>query len=319
MTWFRRGFERRSDAATRSSNAVRTFRSRSATVRTDATSSSTSHRLTGLPAYGSPSRKCPCHRAVNSPPRRPLQGHRPGAVRGRPLAAGDAARRHGPQPGPARTASAASTSIPAFPGTSSSSSRPPTFPAPTASRSSSTTSPAWRADRVNHPEEPVVLLAHPRSAHASKRRGVTSRIDVDPAAGRLHDRRGARRAARSSGAPTTSSRAIWSRAATSTRRSPTADDRRRRRVRDRRAGAALHRAERHDRRSPSPDDGVTVWGSMQCPYYIHKALAGAVRPAGRARSASCRWKPAAGSAARKSTRRSSPATRRCWRGSPAGR
>src|SRR5207248_7777990 len=22
----------------------------------------------------------------------------------------------------------------------------------------------------------------------------------------------------------------------------------------------------------SPEDGVTVWGSMQCPYYIHKAL-----------------------------------------------
>src|SRR5204863_356675 len=22
----------------------------------------------------------------------------------------------------------------------------------------------------------------------------------------------------------------------------------------------------------SPDDGVTVWGSMQCPYYVHKAL-----------------------------------------------
>ena len=35
--------------------------------------------------------------------------------------------------------------------------------------------------------------------------------------------------------------------------------------------------------------------------------------------ASCRWRPAAGSAARRSIRRSSPATRRCWRGSRAGR
>ena len=65
-------------------------------------------------------------------------------------------------------------------------------------------------------------------------------------------------------------------------------------------------------------DGVTVWGSMQCPYYIHKALAALFNLPAR-RSASSRWRPAAGSAARKSTRRSSPATRRCWRGSRGAR
>ena len=69
----------------------------------------------------------------------------------------------------------------------------------------------------------------------------------------------------------------------------------------------------------SPEDGVTVWGSMQCPYYVHKRARAPVRPADATRFASCRWRPAAGSAARRSIRRSSPAMRRCSRGSPAVR
>ena len=47
---------------------------------------------------------------------------------------------------------------------------------------------------------------------------------------------------------------------------------RRRRVRDRSAGAALHRAAGHDRAGRASAEGVTVWGSLQCPYYVHKAL-----------------------------------------------
>ena len=50
-----------------------------------------------------------------------------------------------------------------------------------------------------------------------------------------------------------------------------ADFDRRRRIRNRRARTALHRNEWRDCHRES-DEGVTVWGSMQCPYYVHKAL-----------------------------------------------
>ena len=49
--------------------------------------------------------------------------------------------------------------------------------------------------------------------------------------------------------------------------------------------------------------GITVYGSMQCPYYVHRALTVLLGSARRARCASSRPRPAAGSAARKSTRR----------------
>ena len=116
---------------------------------------------------------------------------------------------------------------------------------------------------------------------ARARRSAPARGSAPPrhdrhraAAGRVHDRRGAR--ARSD--------VIWgdgqhlqdatcvARGDVDAALADAAVDRRGR-VRDRRAGAALHRAERHAR-GRRPDDGVTVWGSMQCPYYVHKALAG---------------------------------------------
>ena len=50
------------------------------------------------------------------------------------------------------------------------------------------------------------------------------------------------------------------------------------------------------------DGGVTVMGSLQCPYYVHRALA-ALLGLPEARSAWCRRRPAAASAARRSTRR----------------
>ena len=51
------------------------------------------------------------------------------------------------------------------------------------------------------------------------------------------------------------------------------------------------------------DDGtVVVMGSMQCPYYVHKALKAMLRAARRARARRADRRPAAGSAARKSTR-----------------
>ena len=69
----------------------------------------------------------------------------------------------------------------------------------------------------------------------------------------------------------------------------------------------------------NPEAGVTVWGSMQCPYYIHHALAGLFDlPAERVRV--FRWKPAAASAARKSTRPilAGHAALLAWKCGPAG-
>ena len=60
-------------------------------------------------------------------------------------------------------------------------------------------------------------------------------------------------------------------------------------------------------------EGVTVWGSLQCPYYVHKALKGIFRLRHANAFASCRPKPAADSAARKNIRRCSRRTRRCSR------
>ena len=50
-----------------------------------------------------------------------------------------------------------------------------------------------------------------------------------------------------------------------------ADVDRRGRVPHRPSGAALHRAERRRSRCRS-DGGITVYGSLQCPYYVHRAL-----------------------------------------------
>ena len=54
---------------------------------------------------------------------------------------------------------------------------------------------------------------------------------------------------------------------------------------------------------PREDGGITVHGSLQCPYYVHKALIAGMGARRRASSRSCRRRPAAGSAARRSTRR----------------
>ena len=53
---------------------------------------------------------------------------------------------------------------------------------------------------------------------------------------------------------------------------------------------------------PTGDGGVTVHGSLQCPYYVHTALKRASRWTTGRRGWS-RPRPAAGSAARRSTRR----------------
>ena len=51
------------------------------------------------------------------------------------------------------------------------------------------------------------------------------------------------------------------------------------------------------------EHGVTVWGSLQCPYYVHKALMSLFRLCRKTKFAWCRRKPAAHLAARKNIRR----------------
>jgi CO/xanthine dehydrogenase Mo-binding subunit len=125
-------------------------------------------------------------------------------------------------------------------------------------------------DRVNHKEEPVVLLAHPdRSLLEEARRHVTIEIDPLPAVFTLEDSlRG--------------SEIIWG--ADNIFKSyevvkgdiDTAID-----------GADMIVEGEYETGAQEqlyietngmlavarPDAGVTVWGSMQCPYYVHKALA----------------------------------------------
>ena len=125
-------------------------------------------------------------------------------------------------------------------------------------------------DRVNHKEEPVVLLAHPdRSLLEEARRQVTIEIDPLPAVFTLEDSlRG--------------SEIIWG--ADNIFKSyevvkgdiDTAID-----------GADMIVEGEYETGAQEqlyiepngmlavarPDAGVTVWGSMQCPYYVHKALA----------------------------------------------
>jgi len=129
--------------------------------------------------------------------------------------------------------------------------------------------PCLAADRVNHPEEPVVLLAHPdRERLEEARRHVVIDIDPEPAVFTIDDALDCRAV-------------VWGqdnifKAYTVARGN---------------VDEALSRAEivvegEYETgaqeqlyiepngmvATASANDGVTVWGSMQCPYYIHKAL-----------------------------------------------
>ena len=173
----------------------------------------------------------------------------------------------------ARHHSTTSSSSPAFPGTRSPSSPPPTSPGRNVVALILDDQPYLADDRVNHAEEPILLLAHPdKQLLEEARRLVPVRDRAAPPrfhhggracartpviwgddnlfksylVGRGDVERGLRRARRSSSRGTTKP----------ARRSscisnPTACS-----------------------RSRITNRGVTVWGSMQCPYYIHKALAG---------------------------------------------
>ena len=218
---------------------------------------------------------------VDAPSRRAGEGHRPGALRRRPDAAGHAARRDRPQPGRRAAASREIAFGPVDPLGRDHRRHRRRHPRPQPRRADrSTTSRTSPTIVVNHPEEPVVLLAHADRAAARRGAARTSRIDIEPLPPvfTIDDALGGARD--HLGRPTTSSSATSSRAATSTRRS--------------RAAPIIVEGEyetgAQEQLYIEPngmlavadrDDGVTVWGSMQCPYYVHKALAGAVRPAGR--------------------------------------
>ena len=129
--------------------------------------------------------------------------------------------------------------------------------------------PCLAAEFVNHPEEPVVLLAHPDKYLLEEARRAV-RIEVEPLPAVYYDRRFARPKGNRLG-----QRQYFQIVSREKRRRRRGMGRRgfdrRRRVRDRRAGATLHRAARNDRAGERAE-GVTVWGSLQCPYYVHKAL-----------------------------------------------
>ena len=129
--------------------------------------------------------------------------------------------------------------------------------------------PCLAADRVNHPEEPVVLLAHAdRHALEEARRHVRMDIEPEPAAFTIDDALGGRSI-------------VWGRDNVFKNYLVARGD-----VDSAMASAEVVVEGEYETgaqeqlyiepngmiATASAADGVTVWGSMQCPYYIHKAL-----------------------------------------------
>ena len=129
--------------------------------------------------------------------------------------------------------------------------------------------PCLAADRVNHPEEPVVLLAHPdRHLLEEARRRVHIVVDPEPAVFSMDE-------------SLAGHTIVWGRDNIFKNYVVTRGD----------VDAAIATADvivegeyetgAQEQLYIEPNgmvatasaaDGVTVWGSMQCPYYIHKAL-----------------------------------------------
>ena len=129
--------------------------------------------------------------------------------------------------------------------------------------------PCLAADRVNHPEEPVVLLAHAdRQILEAARQHVRIDIDPEPAIFTMDDALGQRAV-------------VWGRDNIFKDYLVARGD-----VDSAFASADVIVEGEYETGAQeqlyiepngmvaiaSPADGVTVWGSMQCPYYIHKAL-----------------------------------------------
>ena len=123
---------------------------------------------------------------------------------------------------------------------------------------------------VNHAEEPVVLLAHPDKQLVEKaRRLVTIDIDPLPSVHTIDDALAARTVIWGDDNIFKSYLVQRGDVEAALRDSAIAS-----------SPASTRRARRNSSTSSrrdsspvaSPDGGITVWGSLQCPYYVHKAL-----------------------------------------------
>jgi CO/xanthine dehydrogenase Mo-binding subunit len=124
--------------------------------------------------------------------------------------------------------------------------------------------------RVNHPEEPVVLLAHPdRFLLEEARRHVTIDVNPEPPVLTIDDSLAARDVIW--GADNVFKRYLVQRGDVDTAMASAAHVVEG--VYETGAQEQLYIEPNGMIATGDPIDGVTVWGSMQCPYYIHTALA----------------------------------------------
>jgi CO/xanthine dehydrogenase Mo-binding subunit len=122
--------------------------------------------------------------------------------------------------------------------------------------------PYLAAEFVNHPEEPIVLLAHSDKYLVEKARG-TVQIDIEPlpAVFTMEDSLAKGNIYKSFLVEKGDVDGVWTEAAHIVEG-------------EYRTGAQeqLYIETNGVIAVANPDDGVTIWGSMQCPYYVHKAL-----------------------------------------------
>jgi CO/xanthine dehydrogenase Mo-binding subunit len=129
--------------------------------------------------------------------------------------------------------------------------------------------PCLASETVNHPEEPVVLLAHPdKYLLEEARRAVTIELDPLPAIFTLEDSLakkeiiwGADNVFKSFLVEKGDVDAAWAQAEIVVEGEYHTG-----------AQEQLYIEPNGMIAVANPQDGVTVWGSMQCPYYVHKAL-----------------------------------------------
>ena len=141
--------------------------------------------------------------------------------------------------------------------------------------------PALADGQINHPEEPVVLLAHPDKHMAElARQRVTLRIAPLPSVFTIEDSLAAREVIwgtdnifKSYQVEHGDVDAAWSEAHLVVEGEYETG-----------AQEQLYIEPNGMIAVASPDEGVTVWGSLQCPYYVHRALMSLFAlPAGRVR------------------------------------
>ncbi len=128
----------------------------------------------------------------------------------------------------------------------------------------------YLADQVvNHPEEPVVLLAHPDKYLAEKARSAV-RLDIEPlpaiftmeeSLGHREIIWGTDNVFKSFLVEKGDVDSIWAEAAHIVEDEYHTGAQEQLYIETNGVIATAH-----------PEDGITIWGSMQCPYYIHKAL-----------------------------------------------